>query len=80
MDTSVQKWGNSLALRVPGALAKDIHLTQGMRVDLSVFRGNLIVKPKKRTKPSLEKMLKVITKKNLPDDSDFGVPVGKEIW
>lgn len=81
MNAFVQKWGNSLALRIPSALAKEIHLKQDSMVDLLILQGSMIVKPNPKTKVSLGKMLKKITKKNLHTDTQWNdAPVGKEIW
>ena len=37
MQTSVQKWGNSLGLRIPGVYAKELHLLDGSIVDIVIF-------------------------------------------
>lgn len=80
MNTTVQKWGNSLALRIPSSVAKDIALIKGSAVEILVESGRMIVKPAKRTKPSLAKLLKGVTKSNRHTEQDWGAPVGREIW
>lgn len=79
MNATVQKWGNSLALRIPSALAKDIDLRQGSSVELAVECGRMIVKPAKKRKPALAELLKGVTKANRHAETDWGPPVGKEI-
>ena len=80
MTTIVQKWGNSLALRIPSALAKDIHLRQGSMVDLAVVEGEMVVRPKGQSKISLSKMLKGITKDNRHAEHNSSGAAGKEVW
>ena len=78
MTTTIQKWGNSLALRIPSSLAKDIHLHQGSVVDMAVVEGKMVLKPKRERKYSLSQMLKGITKTNRHSEHEWGGPVGKE--
>lgn len=80
MNATVQKWGNSLALRIPSSVAKDIDLRQGSAVELAVEGGNIVVKPAKRRKLSLSQMLKGVAKDNRPSEQDWGAPVGREAW
>ena len=80
MTTIVQKWGNSLALRIPSALAKDIHLHQGSMVDVAIVEGEMVVKPQKRSKISLAQMLKGITKNNRHSEQNSDGPAGREIF
>ena len=80
MNATVQKWGNSLALRIPKTLAQDVDLHQGSVVELEAVEGNMVVKPKMERKLSLRQMVKRITKKNLHAETDWGRPMGKEIW
>ena len=80
MNASVQKWGNSLALRIPISLAKDIHLHRGSLVELAVRNGSMVVKPNRRKKYSLSQLLKSVTKINIHSEHDWGGPVGKEAW
>jgi antitoxin MazE len=83
MTTRVRKWGNSLAIRIPKALATAIGLSENAEVELSSDRGRLVILPLKRTrkrKYSLKELLRGITPENLHGEIDFGPPVGKEIW
>ena len=80
MNATVQKWGNSLALRIPKSLAEDVDLHQGSVVELDVVRGKMVVKPKREKKLSLRQLVKRITKKNLHAETDWGRPMGKEAW
>lgn len=79
MKSKLQKWGNSLALRIPKMIAKDAKVGQGSVVDISYKEGCLIVKAVKKEK-TLEELLSKITDENLQEEIDFGDPEGKEVW
>ena len=80
MNATIQKWGNSLALRIPMSFAKNIHLHQGSSVDLILSKGKIEICPKKTTKQYvLSEMLKKINKNNIHAEVDWGKPVGREI-
>lgn len=83
MKARVQKWGNSLALRIPKALATETGLGENAEVELSSDNGRLVVTPRKRKrkpKYTIEEMLRGITPENLHGEIDFGPPVGREVW
>jgi antitoxin MazE len=78
MTAKVQKWGNSLALRLPKALAAELHLEQGSAVELRGVSGKLIVEPHRPPRYRLEDLLKKVSKRNLHAEIKTGRPVGKE--
>jgi antitoxin MazE len=80
MTTTVQKWGNSLALRIPKALARDSHLENGCVVNLAVREGKLIVEPAQKVAYRLDDLLKSVSKKNIHPGVDTGSAVGREVW
>lgn len=80
MQTSVQKWGNSLALRIPKALAAQVGIEQGATVDLRADDGSLVIQPVARPALRLDDLIKGITKKNLHHETDTGEPTGREVW
>ena len=80
MTATVQKWGNSLALRIPNSFAKDVRLHKGSLVDVAVLNGGLVVKPGRRKKYSLPELLKGVTKVNIHSEQNWGGPIGKEAW
>ncbi|MFS1511057.1 AbrB/MazE/SpoVT family DNA-binding domain-containing protein [Chengkuizengella sp. SCS-71B] len=70
--TTVQKWGNSLAVRIPKNIAENISIEQGTEIEMSVTENqNIILKQKKKT-PTLEELLAKITPENRHDEIDFG--------
>ena len=80
MEISIQKWGNSLALRIPQALAKEAHLTRGGKAELRLTRGNLVIMPLAQKRWALKALLSGVTKKNLPAEFKTSGPVGRESW
>ena len=80
MRVRVQKWGNSLAIRIPKSFAKETKIEQGTVVDLSAVKGELIAKPIKEYEYSLEELLAAVTKENLHAEIDTGDAIGQEVW
>jgi antitoxin MazE len=73
MQVGVQKWGNSLAVRIPKPLAKDASVTEGTVLNLTVSEG--IATPLLRKKLTLDRLLAKVTKKNRHAEIDTGKPV-----
>lgn len=80
MITTVQKWGNSLGVRIPRPVAKDIQLHEGSRVEILEEDNRLVIIPVARPSFSLEDMLKKINKANIHGEVDSGPAMGKEAW
>lgn len=80
MKTRVQKWGNSLAVRIPRSFARDVGLCENGAVDLTVMEGKLVVQPHCETSPSLGELLRGVTDENLHGEWNTGPSVGKEVW
>jgi antitoxin MazE len=80
MKTRVQKWGNSLALRIPKSFAAEAGLREDAPVELSVVEGRLIVEPIAPKPPTLDELLRGVTDENLHGEWDTGPAAGKEVW
>ena len=80
MQTKIQRWGNSLGLRIPRSFAEEAGVEAGSEVDLSIKDGNLVVKSARRKKYRLKELLRKITAKNVHAEVDTGGPVGREAW
>jgi antitoxin MazE len=80
MRTRVQKWGNSLALRIPRAFAAEAGLRKEGPVDISLADGELVIRPLAERKLTLRQLLAGVTKENLHHETDTGHAVGKEVW
>jgi antitoxin MazE len=80
MRTLVQKWGNSLAVRIPKSLASEAGLREDSAVDLSILEGKLIIQLRSEEPLRLDDLLRGVTEENLHAEWDTGPAVGKEIW
>ncbi len=79
MITTIQRWGNSLAIRIPKAFAAQTQLGEAAVVDLAVKGDSLVIRlaPKEW---KLAELLDGISDANLHKAVDWGKPAGKEIW
>jgi antitoxin MazE len=77
MKARIQKWGNSLAVRIPKSLAEETGLADESLVELSVQDGQILIRPKR--KYNLDDMLAQITDENKYGEIDMGAPQGKEL-
>ena len=80
METRVQKWGNSLALRIPKPFALELGLEADSPVEIALADGRLVVTPLARPAPSLEQLLARVTDANMHREVDSGPAVGSEAW
>ncbi len=80
MLTKVQKWGNSLAVRIPRAFALDAQLEDDSFVEISVVEGQIIIMPVVVPGWTLEELLAGINKNNLHHEIDTGFAMGNEVW
>ena len=79
MTATVQKWGNSLALRLPKVLADEAKIGEGTRVELVRTREGVLLKTKRKPQYRLSELLAGVNRKNLHPETDWGGPVGAEI-
>jgi antitoxin MazE len=79
MATKIQKWGNSLGVRIPKALAEQLGLGVGSTVDLTVRSGALVLRPRRVEKLSLADLLSQVTPENRHGEIDTGGAVGREV-
>ena len=78
---ALKKWGNSLALRIPAPLARQLNFTENTRVECAVMDGSLVISPVTEPRPySLDQLLDRVTPENIHGETDEGAPAGQEIW
>jgi len=80
METRVQKWGNSLAVRIPKPLADQVGLKENSPVQISLRDSQLVVAPVAKPTFSLATLLLQVTEANLHGEVDTGTAVGGEVW
>jgi len=80
METRVQKWGNSLALRIPKHLADEAGLKDNSPVELLLRDKKVVIVPVVKPALSLEVLLTQVTDENHHREVDTGPVVGGEVW
>jgi antitoxin MazE len=80
MKVAVQRWGNSLAVRIPKAIAVESELTEGAVVDMKLSKGKVVLIRVRDPELTLEQLLSGVTEENIHGEVDFGRPAGKEVW
>ena len=80
MRSKVQRWGNSLALRIPKSFAIEAGLDKDTPVEISLSKGRLVISKAIREGYSLDELLKRVTSENIHREVDYGGPVGDEVW
>jgi len=80
MDITVQKWGNSFAVRIPRAFAINANIKKGTKVNMSLSEGKIILTPLQETEYTLEELLSGVTPENIHREISTGEAKGKEIW
>ncbi len=82
MVTKIQKWGNSQGLRLAKQVLEDAHISVGDDVDVKARDGLIVVEPARRVrgKRSLKELMSRIPKSYKPEETDWGEPIGKEVW
>ncbi|MDR1388923.1 MAG: AbrB/MazE/SpoVT family DNA-binding domain-containing protein [Treponema sp.] len=78
MEAIVKKWGNSLGIRIPNLIVRELSLKDGSFVDIKDKGNEIIIKPKERNK--LSEMLNKINEKNIHGEVETNGPVGNEVW
>ena len=80
MKTQVQKWGNSLAVRIPKAFASDLGLEHDATVELELGDGCLVLRPTVGPTYELRELVSRVTEDNRHGEYDVGGPAGDEQW
>jgi antitoxin MazE len=82
MVTKVQKWGNSQGLRLARQVLEDARISVGDLVDVTARDGVIVIAPARRIrgKRSLEALVSRIPKNYKTAETDWGGPVGREVW
>ena len=80
MKTAVQRWGNSLAIRIPRAFAQETRLGNGTEVDLQLKAGTLVIRRAPKNRYRLSDLLAQVRKTNVHSETKWGEPQGREVW
>jgi antitoxin MazE len=80
MRTRVQRWGNSLAVRIPKSFAEEVGLQDDSPVNLRLSQGRLVLEPSSPQPPTLDDLLSRVRKSNIHAEFDSGPAQGREAW
>jgi antitoxin MazE len=79
VKAKVQRWGNSLAVRIPKTFAEEVGLEAGSAVEMRLVDGGLLVEPAPDESLSLDDLLDGVTKANIHAEVDAGPSQGREV-
>lgn len=80
MKTRVQKWGNSLGVRIPKSFATEIGIERDSSIQMMVEEGALRIVPEREPSWTLAALLAGVTEANKPCEWETGAPEGEEPW
>ncbi len=80
MLVHVKKWGNSASVRIPATVMAAAALSIDQAVDVREEGGRIIIEPVKAPIFDLDQLLDQMTPETFHEDTDFGAPVGQEVW
>ncbi len=80
MKARLRKWGNSLAVRIPRPVAEAAKLRQGDRLEFKVIGPGAVHIRTAKARPTLAQLIRGITLENRHEETDWGGPVGNELW
>jgi len=80
MVSRIQKWGNSLAVRIPKAFADEMKVAENASIQMMMRQGALIITPMEEPKWNLEELLSGVTEENIHSEWETGPSSGNETW
>jgi antitoxin MazE len=79
MVAKIQRWGNSLAVRIPNVIAKELQISQGSEIEMKQLDDKIIIAPK-HEKYDLKHLVSKINRSNIHTEIKTHEAVGNEIW
>lgn len=80
MEIQVTKWGNSLGIRIPQAIANQINIQDGSRINLVLKNNKIELTPAVSEEYRLNDLIVLMSETNLHNEIPTGQPQGKELW
>jgi antitoxin MazE len=80
MDATIRKWGNSAALRLPAAVLREAGFSLEQAVEITSSPGRIVIEPRQDVTYRLEDLLRAMKPDTAHDETDTGVPMGREEW
>ncbi|PIR85714.1 AbrB/MazE/SpoVT family DNA-binding domain-containing protein [Candidatus Kaiserbacteria bacterium CG10_big_fil_rev_8_21_14_0_10_44_10] len=79
MKTKIQKWGNSLGVRLPKNITEQKALRAGLGVSIVIKNDQIVIEPREE-ELSLETLLNTVSADNLHKETDWSKTQGNEVW
>jgi antitoxin MazE len=79
MKTKIQKWGNSLGVRLPKSITEQKSLREGLRVSVILKDDQIVLEPEEEDL-SLDSLLSEIDSDNLHNETEWSEARGNEVW
>ncbi|MCB9818744.1 AbrB/MazE/SpoVT family DNA-binding domain-containing protein [Candidatus Nomurabacteria bacterium] len=79
MKTKIQKWGNSLGVRLPKSITEQKALRAGLGVSIVIKDNQIVIEPREE-ELSLESMLSTVSADNIHKETDWSKAQGNEVW
>lgn len=80
MITKIQKWGNSLGIRLPSVFIKELKLKENSAVEIKVADKKIVIEPVEIAQYDLDYLLSKVSEENIHKEIFINSPEGKEIW
>ena len=80
VETTIQKWGNSLAVRISKGVANRLSLREGSRVQVREGKAGILIRHTPRARKSLQELVQMIRNEQLHGEEAWGHARGKEVW
>ncbi len=80
MEVRLQKWGNSVGIRIPSNIIKSLKLKENDTLVLEQTEDKILISIPKNKKIDLEELFKKYKGNNLSKEFEWDEPVGREIW
>jgi len=80
METRIQKWGNSLGVRLPKEIINKTKFREGSCVKITKKNSRIVIESCAYEKPKLENLVRKINSKNIHKEIEWNNSYGKEVW
>ncbi len=80
MITKIQKWGNSLGIRLPSVFTKELGLKENSTVEIKLRDKKIVIEPVDMVQYDLDELLSKVSEENIHEEIIFNGPEGKETW
>lgn len=80
MEAKIQKWGNSVGIRIPSSILKSLNIKTNDILNIEQEEDKIVIRIPKKKKISLEERFNNYHGENLSKDFSWDDPMGEEIW